>query len=209
MNYADLCTAVADTLENTFSAADFARFAQLTEQRVFQNVQPPVLRRNQTGAVTPNVQYLSLPAGFLFPYSLAVVLADGSYEFLLNKDVNYIRQVYPYPATTGTPKVYALFDENTIILGPTPDTSYGVEMHFAAYPESIVTAGTSWLSDNFYSVLLNGMLLEGARFMKASVEDLAVHEKAFIASMAELKNWADGKLRQDAYRSGQVRNNVS
>lgn len=209
MTYDELCTAVQNTLENTFSATDLARFTQLVEQRVFQNIQPPVLRRNQTGAVTSGVQYLSLPAGFLFVYSLAVILEDGSYEFLLNKDVNYIRQVYPYPATTGTPKVYALFDENTVILGPTPDTAYSVEMHFGAYPESIVTASTSWLGDNFDSVLFNGMVLEAARFMKASVEDLAVHEKAFTTSMAELKNLADGKLRQDAYRSGQVRNNVS
>ena len=208
MNYTELCTAVADTLENTFEAEDLARFARLTEQKVFNVVQPPVLRSNQTGTLTAGNQYLTLPSGFLFPYSLAVIQADGRYEFLLNKDVNYVRQVYPYPATTGAPKVYAMFDENSLLLGPTPDTNYSVELHFAAYPASIVTAGTSWLGDKFDSVLLNGMLLEAARFMKLDADQLQVHDAAFKASMAELKQLADGKLRQDAYRSGQVRQPV-
>lgn len=208
MNYTELCTAVADTLENTFSADDLARFARLTEQKVFNVVQPPVLRSNQVGTLTAGNQYLTLPSGFLFPYSLAVVQADGRYEFLLNKDVNYVRQVYPYPATTGLPKVYALFDSNSLIIGPTPDIDYDVELHFAKYPDSIVTAGTSWLGDNFDSVLLNGMLLEAARFMKLDADLMQVHDGAFKASMAELKQLADGKLRQDAYRSGQVRQPV-
>lgn len=208
MNYTELCTAVADTLENTFAADDLARFAKLTEQRVYQTVQPPVLRENQTGTLTVGNQYLTLPSGFLFPYSLAVVQADGRYEFLLNKDVNYVRQVYPYPATTGMPKVYGVFDENTLILGPTPDLAYTVELHFAAYPESIVTAGTSWLGDTMDSVLFNGMLLEAARFMKLDEAKLKVHAEAFKASLAELKQLSDGKLRQDAYRSGQFRQPV-
>jgi hypothetical protein len=209
MTYTELCTAVADTLENTFTAEDLARFTRLTEQKIFQVVQPPVLRKNQTGAVSTGVQYLSLPNGFLFPYSLAVVLPSGRYEYLLNKDVNYIREVYPFPAVTGTPKTYAMFDENTAILGPTPDTNYAVEIHFAAYPESIVDAGTSWLGTNFDSALFNGMLLEAARFMKLDADLMAQHDAAFKASMAELKQLADGKLRQDAYRSGQVRNPVN
>ena len=208
MDYTTLCAAVQDTLENTFSADDLARFARLTEQKVFNVVQPPVLRSNQTGALTAGNQYLTLPSGFLFAYSLAVIKADGRYEFLLNKDVNYVREVYPHPATSGQPKVYALFDENSLILGPTPDIDYSVELHFAAYPESIVTAGTSWLGEKFDSVLLNGMLLEAARFMKLDADLMQAHDGAFKASMAELKQLADGKLRQDAYRSGQVRQPV-
>lgn len=208
MTYQELCTAVADTLENTFAVEDLARFTRLTEQKIFQVVQPPVLRKNQTGNVSQGVQYLSLPNGFLFPYSLAVVLADGSYEYLLNKDVNYIRQVYPFPATTGTPKAYALFDENTAILGPTPDQPYAVEIHFAAYPPSIVGAGTSWLGENFDSALFNGMLVEAARFMKLDQDLMMQHDAAFKASMAELKQLSDGKLRQDSYRSGQFRQPV-
>ena len=208
MNYTELCTAVQDTLENTFEADDLARFARLVEKKIFQVVQPPVLRRNQTGTVSQGVQYLSLPNGFLFPYSLAVVLADGRYEFLLNKDVNYVREVYPYPATTGQPKVYALFDENTALLGPTPNAPYTVEMHFAAYPPSIVDAGTSWLGENFDPALFNVMLVEAARFMKLDADLITQHDAAFKASMAELKQLADGKLRQDAYRSGQFRQPV-
>lgn len=207
MNYTELTTAVQDTLENTFSADDLARFTRLTEQKIFQVVQPPVLRANQTGAVTAGNPYLTLPNGFLFPYSLAVVIG-GRYEFLLNKDVNYVRQVYPFPATSGTPKVYALFDDNTAILGPTPDTSYTVELHFAAYPPSIVDVGTSWLGNNFDPALFNGVLVEAARFMKLDADLIAQHDAAFKASMSELKQLTDGKLRQDAYRSGQVRQPV-
>lgn len=209
MNYAALCAAVEDTLENTFTADDLARFATLTEERVFQNVQPPVLRQTQTVNATSGVPLMDLPSGFLFPYSLAVVDNTGRYEFLLNKDVNYIRQVFPNPNASGLPRVYAMFDANTVILGPTPDDAYAVEVNFAAYPPSISVAGTSWLGDNFYSVLLNGMLLEAARFMKLDVETLAVHEKAFTTSLQELKQLADGKLRQDAYRSGQPRTPVT
>lgn len=208
MNYTELRTAVEDTLENTFTDADMERFTKLTEQKVFQVVQPPVLRQNQTGSVTASNPYLTLPSGFLFPYSLAVVLPSGRYEFLLNKDVNYVREVYPFPAVSGQPKVYAVFDSNSLLLGPTPDIDYDVELHFAAYPESIVTAGTSWLGDTMDSVLLNGMLVEAARFMKLDADQLQVHDAAFKASLAELKQLADGKLRQDAYRSGQVRQPV-
>ena len=208
MNYTELCDAVQETLENTFTADDLARFAQLTEERVYQTVQPPALRKNQNANLSANNQYLTLPVDFLFPYSLAVIMGDGSYEYLLNKDVNYVRQVYPYPATTGVPKVYSFFDENSLILGPTPDTNYEVELHYAAYPESIVTAGTTWLSDTMDSVLFNGMLVEAARFMKADAETMTIHTTAFASSLDQLKQLADGKLRQDAYRSGQVRTPV-
>lgn len=209
MNYQELCTALQDTLENTFTATDMARFVGLVEQRVYQRVQPPALRKNQTGSLSANNPYLSLPGGFLFVYSLAVQLPTGRYENLLNKDVNYVREVYPFPGTVGVPKTYAIFDENTLILGPTPSTNYVVELHYAAYPPSIAVAGTSWLGDTFDSVLFNGMVVEGARHMKAEADLMAVYEKAFITSLEELKQMADGKLRQDAYRSGQVRNPVN
>ena len=205
MTYEELCNAVADTLENSFSDEDYARFARLTEQRIYQRVQPPALRRTATSATSAGVASVPVPADFLFFYSVAIVQAGGRYQYLLNKDTNYIREVYPSPAVTGQPKAYALLDDSTVLLGPTPDTVYTTEMEFGAYPESIVTASTTWVSDTLDSVLLNGMLLEGARFLKEEADQMAVHEKAFMASMEELKTLADGKLRQDTYRSGQVR----
>ncbi len=208
MNYAELCTALQETLENTFEADDLARFARLTEQKIYSVVQPPVLRRNQTAAVTPSNPYLSLPNGFLYVFSLAVLGTNGRYEFLTVKDVNYVREAFPFPGVTGQPRVYGIFDQNSLILGPTPDVNYTVELHFASYPASIVDAGTSWLGDNFDSALFNGMVVEGARFLKLEADQMQVHMAAFQASMAELKQLADGKLRQDNYRTPQVRDPV-
>lgn len=205
MNYAELAAAVASTTVNEFAADDMARFARLTEQKVYNAVQFPALRRNVIGALTTASSYLTLPDDFLYPYSLAVVTPSGDYEYLLDKDVNYIRQAYPGPAYTGVPKYYAVFDENSLIVGPTPAANYVVELHYGYYPESIVTAGTSWLGDNFDSVLLNGMLVEAARFMKEEQDVVALYVKMFDESMMQLKQLGDGKLRMDTYRTPQVR----
>ena len=205
MNYAQLCSAVEATTENTFTADDLARFADLTEQKVYNAVQIPALRKNMVGNVSANVPYLATPPGFLYVHSLAVIAVDGSYTFLIDKDVNYIREAYPFPAVTGSPKYYGIFDQNSIILGPTPNAPYQVELHFGHYPESIVTAGTTWLSDNMSSVLLNGMLVEAARFMKSDADIVALYSKMFDESVMLLKQLGDGKLRKDSYRSGQVR----
>jgi hypothetical protein len=149
-------------------------------------------------------------------YSLAIVKANGAYEFLLNKDVNFIRQAYPTPTSTGTPKYYAIFGPNsnddtelTLILGPTPDAVYTAELHYFYYPESIVTAGTSWLGDNFDSALLNGALIEAIRFIKGEPDVVAFYEKLYLQSIMLLKQLGDGKQRQDAYRSGQFRQDVT
>jgi hypothetical protein len=205
MNYAELIAAVEDTTENTFTADQLALFAQQTEQKIYNAVQIPALRKNMVGNVSQGVPYLSTPPDFLYVYSLAVIGSDGAYEYLINKDVNYIRQAYPFPASQGFPKVYGQFDDNTLIVGPTPDAPYAVEMHFGYYPESIVTAGTSWLGDNMDSALLNGMLVEAARFMKSDQDIVALYGQMFTESVGLLKMLGDGKLRQDAYRSGQVR----
>lgn len=205
MDYATLIARVQETVENTFTDEQLALFCQQVEQKAYNNVQPPALRANVTANVSLGNPYLSAPPGFLYVFSLAVIRTDGSYDFLLNKDVNYIREAYPFPPTTGQPKVYAQFDQNTFILGPTPDTNYGVELHYAKYPESIVTAGTSWLGDNMDSVLFNGMCLEAARFMKAEPDMVTLYQKMFDAAMLDLKQLADGKLRQDTYRTPQVR----
>lgn len=215
MNYAELKTAVEDYTENTFSATDFATMTELAEQRIYNSVQLPSLRKNVTGTLTSGNQYLAAPTDFLSVFSLAVIDATGNYEYLLNKDVNFLRSAFPNPATTGTPKYYALFGpdstaltELTFILGPTPNAGLTAELHYFYYPVSIVTAGTSWLGDNFDSVLFNAVMVEAARFMKQEQDIVAETDKQYAQSLTLLKNLGDGKNRQDAYRSGQLRTQV-
>jgi len=215
VNYSELQTAVEDYTENTFSAADFATMTELAEQRIYNSVQLPALRKNVTGTLTSGNQYLSAPTDFLSVFSLAVIDALGNYEYLLDKDVNFIRSAFPNPNTTGTPKYYALFGpdstaltELTFILGPTPGANLTAELHYFYYPVSIVTAGTSWLGDNFDSVLFNAVMVEAARFMKQEPDIVAEMDKQYVQSLTLLKNLGDGKNRQDAYRNGQVRTKV-
>jgi len=205
MNYAELSAAVASTTVNEFAAEDMARFAHLAEQKVYNAVQFPALRKNVTGNLTPAGPYLTLPPDFLYPYSLAVVLPSGEYQFLVDKDVNYIRQAYPGPASTGVPKCYAVFDQNTLIVGPTPGTNYAVELHYGYYPESIVAAGNTWLGDNFDSALLNGMLVEAARFMKEEADVIGMYVKLFDESLMQLKQLGQGRLMTDTYRTPRTR----
>jgi hypothetical protein len=216
MTYTELCTNIADICENTFTADEYAMFTKQTEQRIYNSVQLANLRKNQTGVLTANNKYLSCPEDFLSTYSLAVVDASGNYSYPLNKDVNFIREAYPNPTSTGLPKHYAIFGpqssvvtELSFILGPTPDTTYTVELHYYYYPESIVTAGTTWLGDNFDSALLNGALVEAIRFMKGEQDLVALYQNMYVQSIALLKNLGDGKQRMDAYRDGQVRVSVS
>lgn len=215
MNYTQLQTAVEDYTENTFSSTDFATMTKLAEQRIYNAVQLPALRKNVTGTLTQGNQYLAAPTDFLSVFSLAVIDGSGNYEYLLNKDVNFIRSAFPNPSTQGTPKYYALFgpdsgnpDELTLILGPTPSAALTAELHYFYYPESIVTATNTWLSDNFDSVLFNAVMVEAARFMKQEQDIIAEMDKQFVQSMTLLKNLGDGKNRQDAYRSGQLRTQV-
>jgi hypothetical protein len=172
---------------------------------LYQAVQIPALRKNVTGSLTASVKYLTLPTDFLYAYSLAVVEASGAYRYLLDKDVNYIREAYPTPTSTGTPKMYAIFDKDSLILGPTPDAAYAVELHYGYYPESLVTAGTTWLSEHFESVVFNAMLVEAARFMKLEKDIVDLYDKQFMDSLVLLKNWGDGKLRTDSFRTLQPR----
>ena len=205
MNYSELAAAVASTTVNEFDPTDMARLVQLAEQKIYNAVQIPALRKNVTGNLTPAGPYLTLPTDFLYPYSLAVIASTGEYSYLLDKDVSFIRSAYPTPLFAGLPKYYAIFDQDTVIVGPTPDTNYAVELHYGFYPESIVTAGTSWIGDNFDSVLLNGALVEAARFMKEEQDVVAMYTKMFDESMMQLKRLGDGLLRMDTYRTPQVR----
>jgi hypothetical protein len=209
MNYTDLKTNIEDICETSFTDDQLAMFTQQAEQKIYNTVQIPALRKNSTGTLTSGNKYLSSPSDFLYSYSIAVVDGDGAYHFLINKDVNFIREAYPTPSSSGLPKHYAYFDDNTFILGPTPDSSYTVELHYGYYPESIVTAGTTWLGDEFDSALLNGALMEAIRFMKGEPDIIANYEKMYLQSITLLKNLGDGKLREDTYRSGQFRSPVS
>jgi hypothetical protein len=203
--YAELTARLQDTVENSFTADQLAFFFQQAEKRVYQAVQIPALRKQDTGALVIGDNKYALPADFLYVYSIAVVDTDGTYSFLIDKDVNYIREAYPSPTATGTSKFYAIFDESDIILGPTPSAALTVEMQYGYYPESIVSAGTTWLSENYDPVLFNGALLEAARFLKFEQDIVTLYERMYAAALGQLKMFGDGKLRQDAYRSGQPR----
>ena len=224
MNYATLFETIKGYVENDFPNTQFTdtagsdatltskeqidTFIQQAEQRIYNSVQFPNFRKNQTGTLTADNKYLEAPVDFLASYSLAVI-TSGSYEYLLNKDVNYIRAAYPNPTDTGVPKYYAQFDDNTFILAPTPDAAYTVEMHYFFYPESIVTASTTWLGDNFDSALLYGALVEAYTYMKGEPDVLAGYNKRYEEAMILAKRLGDGMERRDAYRSGQVRMSVN
>jgi hypothetical protein len=209
MNYTELKTNIEDICENSFTDDQLAMFTQQAEQKIYNTVQIPALRKNVTGTLTASNKYLSSPADFLYSYSLAVIDGSGVYHYLLNKDVNFMREAYPNPTSEGLPKHYAYFDDDTIILGPTPDSSYSMELHYGYYPQSIVVANNTWLGDEFDSALLNGALIEAIRFMKGEPDIVAMYEKMYLQSVTLLKALGDGKLREDAYRSGQFRVPVS
>ena len=226
MTYTELVAAIKGYCENDFptTAGSFTStdqvntFIKQAEQRIYNSVQFPAIRKNVTAATTINNKYLSSPGDFLAPYSLAVIDGTGSYEYLLNKDVNYIRAAYPSPNDTGIPRYYAIFgptttndtppvitNEYSFILGPTPDAAYSVELHYYFYPESIVTASTTWLGDNFDSVLLYGSLLEAYTYMKGEPDVIAGYQKRYDEAMILAKRLGDGMERGDVYRDGQVK----
>ena len=228
MNYTELKAAIKAYCENDFPQAvgaggltsdeQLARFVQQAEQRIFNTVQIPSIRKNVVGTVTINNKYLSAPSDFLAVYSIAVIDGSGDYEYLLNKDVNFIRESFPTPSTTGKPQYYALFgptttdaptpvitNELSFILGPTPNSAYSIELHYYYYPQSITTANTTWLGDNFDSVLLYGAMLEAATFMKSDADTITNYLNRYTEALGLLKRLGDGMERQDAYRSGQAR----
>jgi len=216
VNYAQLVVAVSDYTENTFQTTDMNTFIEQAEQRIYNTIQFPSLRKNVTGVTSPANKYLACPDDFLSSYSLAVIDATGSYTFLLNKDVNFIREAYPQPTDTAFPKYYALFgpqssnaSELTFLLGPTPDAAYTMELHYFFYPPSIVTAGTTWLGDNFDTVLLYGTLVEAYTFMKGEQDMMALYDGKYKEALGLAKRLGDGLERQDAYRSGQYRQKVT
>jgi hypothetical protein len=207
MNYTQLVAEVQSYTENQFSTADIDTFIQQAEERVFNTVQIPDVRRNQVGTTSTGNKYLSAPSDWLATYSIAVIDSNNEYTYLLNKDVNFIRESFPDTdsAYYGKPKYYGVFDDNTFIMGPTPDDNYTVELHYFYYPTSIVTAGTSWLGNNFSSVLLYGTLLEAAAYMKEEPDIIANYTQRYTDALSMIKQLGDAKNRMDAYRDGQVR----
>lgn len=234
MNYSTLFTTIKGYLENDFPATSFTdsagavvsltspeqinTFITQTEQRIYNTVQFPALRRNVTGTTSASNKYLNCPSDFLAVYSMAVVDGSGAYSYLLNKDVNFLRESFPTPTDTGLPQYYAMFGpvstdetELTFILGPTPDSNYTVELHYFYYPESITTAasGYTWLSENFDPVLLYGALTEAYTFMKGEPDIITMYDKKYQEALMMAKRMGDGMERQDAYRSGQYRQAVT
>jgi hypothetical protein len=223
MNYSTLFDTIQGYVENDFpntevnsssgsgtstftSKEQIDTFIQQAEERIYNSVQILALRKNVTGQVTAGNRYLSTPSDWLANFSLAAIdPVTGGYEYLLNKDVNYIREAFPFPATSGKPTHYAYFDEDSYILGPTPDADYVMELHYFFYPQSIVTAGTSWLGDNFDSVLLYGSLLEAYTFMKGETDVIQNYTARYNEALALLKQLGEGKNRQDMYRTQQAR----
>ena len=207
LTYAQLVVQIQDYTENTFTVTDINNFIQQAEQRIYNTVQLPALRKNVTGSLSSGNKYLTMPTDWLATFSLAVINTDNEYNYLLNKDVNFIRQSFPDTDSDfyGEPQYYAVFDNATFIVGPTPDANYSSELHYFYYPESIVTASTTWVGNNFSSVLLYGSLLEAYTYMKGEKDVMMEYQKRYDDAMVLLKQLGDGKDRQDAYRSGQVR----
>ena len=206
MNYTQLVTEIQSYTENEFVTADINTFITQAEQRIYNGVQLANLRKNTTGTLTSSNKYLSLPSDWLDVFSLALVDGDGLYSYLLSKDVNFIRESFPNPSTTGQPGYYALFDSDTQILGPTPNSNYTMELHYYYYPESITTGTfTSWLGDNFSSVLLYGSILEAYTFMKGEPDMVGLYQKRYDEALAMLKELAEYKNRNDTYRGNRRR----
>lgn len=215
MNYTQLEQALQDYLETTETTfvSYIPTFVQQAEQRIYRSVMIPELRKNVTGNMTAGDKYLARPSDFLSVFSLAVIDTEGDYTYLIDKDVNFMREAYPSGSTTGLPKYYAQFDGDTstssgnFILGPTPDESYEVELHYYYDPPSIVDTGTSWLGDNAEAALLYGALVEAYTFLKGDPDLLATYKGRYDEAMA-LLGVVDVRSKRDSYRDGEPRSNL-
>jgi len=223
VTYIQLVAAIKSYTENyeTDFVANIPVFVTQAETRIYNTVQIPPLRKNVTGIVSTNNKYLSCPLDFLSVFSFAVIDSTGRFEYLLNKDVNFMRAAYPNASTTGIPQYYALFgptvassvisDELSFIVAPTPDAQYDVELHYYYYPESITVAadGRTWLGDNYDPVLLYGALVEAYTYMKGEQDMMLYYQKKFDDSMMQLNRLGTGLERGDAYRDGQAKIKVN
>jgi len=210
--FTTLKTAIQDYTQNTESTfvTNLPTLIVQAENRIIKSVELPNFRKNVTGTLTSSSPYLSTPTDYLYPFSLAVLDSSSNYEYLLNKDVSFIRQSFPSASTTGTPKFYAQFDDDTFIVAPTPDSNYTVELHYFYIPTSITasTDGTSWLGTNATEALLYASLVEAYTFMKGEPDILVNYEKRFQEALQRLTLESDGYNRKDAFRDGQRKVNV-
>ena len=203
MTYTDLVQQISDmSSENNDSLfiANIPVFVQNAEKRIFQAVKLPNFRKNATSFLVSGNKYLTTPTDYLIPWELAVIV-DGEYEYLLLKDVSYIRGMYPNPTDTTVPKTYAQFDDNTILLGPTPDSAYEVELHYFYYPESIVTATTTWLGTNYPNLLLYGAMVEASAFMKSEEDTMKSYAEQYSVNLKFLQDYAKNKFASGNYRN--------
>jgi len=208
MNYSQLSQMIQDYVQSTETSfvSNIPTFVQLAEERIYNSVQIPALRKTSTASAVISNQYMSLPSDWLATFSLAIINPSTNvYTFLLNKDVNFMRECFTTSTATGAPQYYAIWDNDTMILGPTPNLAYTLELNYYYYPVSIVDAGTSWLGTNFETVLLYGSLREAYTYLKGEQDMMTYYEQKYQEALAQLDRLGDGLDRQDAYRSGQVR----
>lgn len=216
MNYLELKNAIIDYIESNEQVLvdNIPLFVQQTEDRIYNSCQLPALRKNVTGTLTTDNPYLSAPDDFLSVFSMAII-SGNEYFYMLNKDVNFIRQAYPNPnQDKGIPRYYSLFGpqylypkELSFLLGPTPDADYTVELHYFFYPTSITVSdtATTWISENYPPVLLYGALREAVIFQKGEQDMVNYYEKMYQEAMQQLIRLGTGLERGDAYRDGQAK----
>ena len=204
--YTTLTQAIKDYTENaetTFSN-NIVNFVKTTEEQILRSIQLPDFRKNVIGTLTQSTPYLAMPSDFLYPFSLA--LDNSGYEFLIFKDVNFIREAYPSSSSTGVPKYYGIFNEESFIVGPTPNGNYTVELHYSYEPQSITESsdGTSWLGDNATNALLYGSLAQAYIFRKGEPDIAQQYQQQYEIAIGQLKKEGEGYNRTDAYRTGQA-----
>jgi len=207
MNYTSLLSSVQTYTQNSESTfvAEIPNMVKQVEDRIQHIVQLPVFRKTSSGTVTASNRFLATPSDFVAAYSLAVLNGSSEYSFLLNKDVDFIRESFDKTTDTGLPRFYAVWDHDTFLLAPTPDSGYTTQLNYFYKPESIVTAENTWLGDEAEAAMLYGTLVEAYTFMKGEPDLMQLYEQRYKEALVKLKELGDGKLRQDMYRSGQVR----
>ena len=213
MTYTELLLAIQEYTENfeaTF-VSSIPTFVRQAESRIYRSVLIPEFRTNYSGTMTAGDRYLARPADFLSAFSLAVISAAGAYTYLLDKDMNFMREAYPDPAVTGLPKYYSQFVGDSagsppgyFLVGPTPDANYDIELQYYFDPPSIVTAGTSWLGENGAPALLYGALIEAYTFMKGDADMMAIYKGRYDEALAQL-GIIDVRSKRDSYRDGDLR----
>jgi hypothetical protein len=202
MDYSTLVALLQDYTQNSSTefVAAIPDIVKLAEDRIYQSVQIPALKRNATSNFGVNSKYLATPNDFLAAYSMAVKSASGVYFYMLEKEVGYINEVFPNPTATGVPRYYALFNESAFIVAPTPNANFEVELHYFYEPPSIVDTGSSWLGDNTQSVLFYGALCEAYTYMKGEADLTALYRQRYDEALGRLKNLGEGMDKRDNFR---------